>query len=226
MPTLRAFLLGCAVVLGSGMASAAEVPGTLTCGRCGPSRYSSCYDPCEPVGPIRRFFRRVFRVPCPQPAPVMVGAPAMPVHVPAPMSAPAPFAGVPSPPATLGAPEMGRDAPLAPLAPPPSPPTPFTESSRVPPTVPPSALRFERMASRTEDYTARAAAPSRVRVLLVSVDRAGERQQFQADLHEGLNANLSAGDWLVYTQTAEGGLNYKGRVTARSGQPTRIDLGR
>jgi hypothetical protein len=157
---LRVRVFACALVAAAAVlpVRAAEVPAVPVCGGCcAPAtppccapvptcRVRKCYDPCEPVGPIRRFLRRVFLPPCPRccpPAPVVGVAPAPAVFVPP--SCPAAVAG---PPAV----DPGRPAP----PPPPAPPAPFPGTGsayRRPPNVltppvPPPPIRLDRIASR------------------------------------------------------------------------------
>ncbi len=155
----RVGVFACALIVGAAVLPlrAAEVPAMPVCGGCcapattqyycAPApvyRTSRCYDPCEPVGPVRRFLRRVFLPPCPRccpPAPVIGVAPAPAVFVPAPPPAP-----VAAPPAV----DPGRPVP-------PPPPAPFSSAGsayRRPPNVltppvPPPPVRLERLASRS-----------------------------------------------------------------------------
>ena len=139
--------LGAALLVAfPGTLQAEEVEGTLACHKCKPAvscyppvvqRMKPCYDPCEPVGPIRRFFRRVFLRPCPPPCPAPCpprGA-AMVAVVPGPAPvAPAPFAPPPPPPEPA-------PVPFAPSAPAPAP-SPFGPPSAEmgrPVPVPPSS---------------------------------------------------------------------------------------
>jgi hypothetical protein len=156
----RVRMFACALVLGAAVlpTRAADVPAVPVCGGCcapatapcyapAPTcRVRKCYDPCEPVGPIRRFLRRVFLPPCPRccpPAPVVGVAPAPAIFVPPP---PAPVA---APPAV----DPGRPVP----PPPPAPPAPFPGTGsayrRPPgvltPPVPPPPIRLDRIASRS-----------------------------------------------------------------------------
>jgi hypothetical protein len=120
------------------LASAGEVDADLVCHR---RPVTACYDPCCPphrVGPVRRFFRRVFCPCCPPPCPVRVA----PVVV-----APAP----PPPPAAVFVPPAGLDRPVPP--PPPGTTIPGTGSALrrsgvLTPPAPPPPVRLDRMASR------------------------------------------------------------------------------
>jgi hypothetical protein len=99
-----------------------------------------CYDPCEPVGPVRRFFRKVFLPKCP---------PLCPVPCPEPVvQAPRPIVVPPLPPASLGRPVP---QPPAPPAPPVESPFPGATSrpQRLTPPTPPLPVRLDRLASRS-----------------------------------------------------------------------------
>lgn len=227
MTPKRALVLSCALALcATGSLSAADTPADLACHRSGStSRYGSCYDPYEPVGPIRRMWRALFRAPCPPcpPRPAYI-----PVPVPVASAAPCPPAdGFPAaPPPRV---ELGRPGPAEPPpAPPPSPPGPFAGSSRAAPAPPPSPLRFERMASRATagPPVVRAAAPDKVRVLLINAERNSLRHRLVTDDTGGLTADIAAGEWLIYTQNDEGALTFRGKVRASEGRPTRVDLPR
>jgi hypothetical protein len=181
---------GCALILTGAVAlnaRAGEVPavpattdgthaeGTLTfC-------HKHCYDPCEPVGPIRRFFRHVFLHPCPPPcppvrsvviAPPVVGVVPMtpPLAVPAAPVPPPPIAPAPpsaAPPAAFPSAGMGRPVPFPPntsdssrFTPEPSDnsrltPEPATGSSyrTLPSPVPQPPIRLDRIASTGDQQT-------------------------------------------------------------------------
>jgi len=221
----RALLPACALALATaGGLSAADTPAALACNRSGStSRYGSCYDPYERVGPVRRMWRALFRAPCP-PRPVLVPVPvaAAPVCGPA-----AGFPAGPPPNVEIGRPSSA--VPGEPPAPPPSPPGPFAGSSRAaPPAASPAPLRFERMASRAAApaVTVRAAAPERVRVLLINAERTSLRHRFVTDDKGGVTADVAGGEWLIYTQNDEGALTFRGKVKASDGRPTRVDLPR
>ncbi|MBY0229531.1 MAG: hypothetical protein K2W96_09650 [Gemmataceae bacterium] len=210
----------CAFALLVGAAPAADVPAQPACWghRAG---YRSCYDPQERVGPIRRMWRALFRTPCPcpcpQPAPAAVGFPV----------APAPAACPESPRVEIGRPVA---PPPLPEAPPPSPPGPFTGSSRAPVAPPRSDLKFERMASREArepvPVVRGARAESGTRVLLIHAERTTVRHRLLTDERGGLTADLAPGEWLVYSQNAEGALTFRGKVRADEGRPVRVDLAR
>jgi hypothetical protein len=158
-----ALVSGCAlalVVASNHPASAGEVTADPVCcrrpvaccyepvytTRCWPRR---CYDPCRPVGPVRRCLRKIFLPPCPRPC---CPQPVVAVPVPAPVAVvPAPpVFPTPAPPAP--APVMVRPAPVPPAAPPVPPPLPPGESSfrRAPgltPPTPPPPVRVEHIAS-------------------------------------------------------------------------------
>src|SRR5262249_53974108 len=132
MTPFRVAVLCCALVLSlAGAASADEVDATLTCchRHCG----KKCYDPCEPVGPVRRFFRKVFLHPCPPPCPAPVGV----VFVPPP---PAPC----GPSANLGRP-VAPPAPTPDVAPVPAPFPSATSNrpQRLTPPTPPTPVRLD-----------------------------------------------------------------------------------
>ena len=149
---VRGVVCALALVLVSGAAEAGETLATPVCHPC----RKRCYDPCQPVGPVRRLLRRVFLRPCPPPcsppcSPLIVPAPsAPPVFLPA----PTPIAPVLPPAANLGRPEA--PALTAPPAPPP-PLAPFPSAgasyrSPVVPPPPPPPVRVDRIASRTGQW--------------------------------------------------------------------------
>lgn len=158
MTPARVFVCGCALLLGAAVRPASAEDGLFrpVCGGCRPAR--ACYEPCPPVGPIRRLLRRVFHPCCPPPRPAC--PPVLPVAPAPPVVAPAPFA--PPPPAALGAPVAppALPAPPAPLVtepdplratPTPAPPGTGSSLRRVPPPLtpptPPPPIRVERIAS-------------------------------------------------------------------------------
>jgi hypothetical protein len=216
----RALVMSCALALGAaGTASAGETPAELACNRCGTTARKSCYDPCEPVGPIRRLWRSLFRRPCP---PTVVAAP-LAVPPPPPACAPAAL-GFPAAPAPRADVSPG-DSHLPP--PPPSPAAPFTGSSRTAPPPARSDLRFERMASLApQPSVVRAKAPEPTRVLLISAQRSTERHRLMTDSQGGVTADLPGGEWLIFTQNEEGALTFRGSVKAVDGKPTRVNLSR
>jgi hypothetical protein len=197
-------------------ASAAETPADLVfC-----HKHKSCYDPCEPVGPIRRFFRSVFRVPCPpQPPPPMI----VPVPVvraaPAPACAPSTIlpAAPPAPPARV---DIGRPVPVNPPldVPPPTPPGPVsgfgTRPPRLTPPTPPPPVRLDRLASLTPGPE----------VTLVHATQRSLKLTTRTDRDGSLTRDLEPGVWLVYTRDSDGRLTFRTRVTAREGVPTRVTL--
>lgn len=150
----------CALLLVlAGTAQAGEPQATPVCGR-SRSCYAGrrCYDPCQPVGPVRRFLRRVFLPRCPPPCPApcppavtVVPAPRPAVFLPpaVPPVAPAP---PPPPPANLDRPAPVPAAPPAPLAP--SAPFPSAGAAyRTPYVVPsPPPVRVDRIASLTRRW--------------------------------------------------------------------------
>lgn len=202
-------LIVCALCLAFvvGTAPAAEVSAELaSCRKPFVSGYRSCYDPCEPVGPIRRFFRAVFRVPCPPPAPpvmvpVAVVRPVQPILAPA------------APPV-----EVGRPTPVNPPldVPPPTPPTSSRGMSVIPNqrTVP-VPVRLDRLASL---------GTRGVEVTLVHATRGNLRLTSITDRDGTLTRDLAPGDWLVYTREHDGRFTYRGKVAAREGVPTRVFL--
>jgi len=139
MTPLRVGLLCCALTVAlasAGPARADEVEGTLACCH---RRCKACYDPCEPVGPVRRVLRRVFLRPCPPPCPAPVAVVIAPP--PAPQCAPPARIGQPFlPPAPAPAPGSTSESPF-----------PSATSSRpkqlTPPT-PPQPVRLDHLASR------------------------------------------------------------------------------
>ncbi|MGL4555780.1 MAG: hypothetical protein ACRC33_31820 [Gemmataceae bacterium] len=212
--TLCALALGLACV----PARAAEVEADLACCR-KPfvAGYRSCYDPCEPVGPVRRLFRAVFRVPCPPPAPPMM----VPVAVVRPTADCAPSAVLPSapPPAV----DLGRPVPVNPPldVPPPTPPAPVSGFGRrpprlTPPTPPaPVPVRYDRMASRGGPGP---------EITLVHADRTALRVTATPDRDGSLTRDLEPGEWLVYTRGDDGRMTFRGKVTAREGVAVRVTL--
>jgi hypothetical protein len=231
---LRVRALFCALLLALAAqpAPAAEVVATPVCGCC---RKKSCYDPCEPVGPVRRFFRRVFRRPCPPPP--LVIAPA-PVFVPPP-PAPCPPPGVP--PADLdrpipAPPPPPAPAPPAPPAPVPAAPFPSAGSSYrnepkvlTPPT-PPPPIRLDRIAGRGASgqgveglVVSRTNAPApRVHVTLIHLDRAQLHHRVEADGEGRFDLTLAAGTWLIYTRGADGRDVFQGKFEVRDQEVTRV----
>src|SRR5262245_1710185 len=102
MTDYRAPLLLCAVVaLGLAVPTArGDVPAAPACRTCRSATTSAfaapttCCDPCERVGPVRRLLRRIFRPccapPAPRCAPPVVAVAPPPVVAPPPMTAPLP----------------------------------------------------------------------------------------------------------------------------------------
>jgi hypothetical protein len=146
---VRGLFCALALVLASGAVEAGEVVATPACHRC----CRKCYDPCQPVGPVRRFLRKVFLRPCPPPpVPLPVTCPPpVPVVTPAPGPAvflpPSPSA--PVPPANLGRPEAVPPAPPPAIAPFPSAGAAY-RSGRSDPS--PMPIRVDRIASRNGQW--------------------------------------------------------------------------
>lgn len=214
------FLCALGLALAGGSLAAAEVPADLTCCR---KPFTSCYDPCERVGPIRTLFRRVFRRPCPPVAvvPVVSAAPCCPPAAPV----------VPAAPPV----RFGRPIPVNPPidVPPPTPPAPFTGSSGRPPRLtpptppPPVPVRLDRLASgRGEEVPIiRGAAPEeRSDVTLIHATRRGERVRVTVGRDGLVSRTLEPGEWLVYTPDADGRLHFRGKVEAHEGRGTRLTL--
>jgi hypothetical protein len=141
---VRGLLCALALALVSMTAEAGETSATPVCGCC-----RRCYDPCQPVGPVRRFLRKVFLPRCPAPCP-----PACPLPVVIPPPAPAVFLP-PAPPPAVPPANLDRPVPVVPPATPPAPPAagPFpSPASRTPglePSPPPPPIRADRIASFT-----------------------------------------------------------------------------
>jgi hypothetical protein len=153
MIPFRVPMLCCALTLAmTAGARAGEVNATEVCHRgrtsCSPTvtvRAKPCYDPCEPVGPVRRFFRRVFLPKCPPPCPAPCPGPV----VQAPRGV-----FVPPPPAPLPPANLGRPVPQPqPQPPPPPAESPFpgaaSRPGRLTPPAAPLPVRLDRLASRS-----------------------------------------------------------------------------
>jgi hypothetical protein len=243
MITLRGQALACALLvagLSAPAVSAGEVAAQSVCGGCRPAvaRYyyapvtgysvTACYDPCPPVGPIRRFLRRVFRPCCPPPVlpPPVVVRPAV--------VAPAcPPPAVVGPPAAVSAPAPFPEATIPPAAPPaPAPVVPGSNSSLrregvlTPPT-PPLPVRLDRIASRSGEAgqpVVRAKVDvASTTVLLVHAQRSQLRQEVRCDAYGRFTAELSPGSWLVYTHR-NGQPVYRGRVQVQEHKVVRVQL--
>jgi hypothetical protein len=229
---IRNVLLACAFTSACfiGLVRAGETPGELACHR-KPTTvgFRSCYDPCEPVGPIRRFFRQVFRVPCPPPRPVMV-----PI-VAAPACPPATFNSAPLPGTLPAAPpvDVGRPVPVNPPldVPPPSPPAPVSGFGNRQPQAPvappaPRPVPLDRLASRSGTPVVRAAAPEEptTTLLLVSMEKTGVRLNASVDARGQFTHEIPEGEWLVYSREADGRLTYRGKVASRMGVAVKSDL--
>jgi hypothetical protein len=148
IPTrVRGLVCALALTVLATAAPAAEIEATPVCGHCRSCCGRPCYDPCQPVGPVRRFLRKVFLPRCPAPCP-----PPCPGPVVLPPPVPAVFApAVPAPPpANLDRPLPS--VPPGPLAPPPvvAPfPSATSRSADAEPTPPPPPVRVDRIASFT-----------------------------------------------------------------------------
>jgi hypothetical protein len=221
IPSRRDLLPLCALAFGltATVAPAAEVEADLV--GCRKAACHSCYDPCEPVGPIRRFFRSVFRVPCPPAAqPIMVPAAVVrttPDCGPGSIVPALPPSIVPAaPPVDIGRP--GRVMPPIDV-PPPSPPAPVNgfgaRPPRLTPPTPPVPVRLDRLASRGEPGP---------EVTLVHATRSGLRLTALPDRDGSLTRDLTPGEWLVYTPGPDGKLAYRGKVMSREGAAVRITL--
>jgi hypothetical protein len=214
-------MIYCAFALGLAAlpAWAAETPADLACCRKHTAGFRSCYDPCEPVGPIRRFFRAVFRVPCPPPAPpVMVPVPIVRA---APAPACAPSAIMPAlPPAPPGRIDIGRPTPVNPPldVPPPTPPGPVSgfgiRPPRLTPPTPPPPVRLDRLASLGPPQE----------VTLIHATNSALKRTTRTDRDGSLTRDLEPGLWLVYTRDRDGRLTFRTKVTAREGVATRVTL--
>jgi hypothetical protein len=134
--------LACALALAvvCTAAQAGETVATPVCGSCRACR-RPCYDPCEPVGPIRRFLRKVFLPRCPAPCP-----PPCPVPVVVPAPGPTVFVPPAAPP-TLPPAGLERPVPVAPTVPPPAAPFPSATSRWNDEAAPPPPVRVDRIAS-------------------------------------------------------------------------------
>jgi hypothetical protein len=234
-------VLVCALVAGL-----AVLPGRAAGGDGEPATFSltccrkKCYDPCEPVGPVRRFLRRVFLRPCPPP--VVAVAPA-PVVLPA---APVPCAPPCAPPVPAPAPPVPAPAPPVPAPPVPSAPfPPGTGSSyRHPPHVltpptPPPPIHVERIASVKGDEPAprkerkqleattavrRITPPPRIQVTLVNAETVRLKQYSAADELGRFSVTLKPGSWLVYKRGDDGLDVYQGQIEVRQEGTTRVQL--
>ena len=220
----------------AGLASAGEVQGDLACCRKPTtSGFRSCYDPCEPVGPIRRFFRSVFRVPCPPPRPVVV-----PVAVMRPNCPPGcPPAGIAAPgtlPGTLPAAppvDIGRPVPVNPPVNVPNPPSPTSSFGLRPqpqpvapramtPTPRPAPVPLDRLASRSGAPIIRAVAPESRNATLVHTTQPGVRLSAKVDPNGRVVGDVPEGEWLVYT-TDTGKYVYVGKLVSRQGVTAKTD---
>lgn len=237
MTAIRGLAMSCALVgsaLAIGGVRAGEVEGDLMCRGCGPSRsfyvapavslqVRSYYEPCEPVGPVRRFLRRVFRPCCPPPCRPAVAVVPAPIYTPAPVAYPvpapapvfsAPIAPTTPPPATL-------DRPLVPTAPFPSaaaPEVPGSNSSlrregQMPlPPLPP--VRADRIASREGTGTSHLVARAKLdtpEVLLVHAERREIQKRARADEQGRFSVELTVGEWQVYRLEA-GKTKWQGKL--------------
>lgn len=244
MTSHRGQALACALLaaLAGGAVRAGEVAADPVC--CHKARTSCCApcgDPCcQQVGPIRRFFRRVFHKDCCQPAvvaaPVMVAPvcppvvvapppvrPVVPVYPPAPRAFPA------APPAAIAAPE----APPMPVAPP-APPAPFPGASssyrRDPaPPAPPPPIRFERIASRAGESSAPVTTVRAkidepgYQVTLVHAGNQQLRRSVRTSADGWFSADLTPGVWYVYYHGERGSV-YRGQLQVTQPQVVRVRL--
>jgi len=242
MIPLRDCLFACACTLASlglvARASAGEVEGDLACYR-KPTTvgFRSCYDPCEPVGPIRRFFRAVFRVPCPPPR-VVVPVAMLPAACP-PACPPACGSATPALPSTLPAApppvDVGRPVPVNPPinVPPPTPPTPMSGFGVRPqpqpvaprstlPTPLPTAVPLDRLASRSGQPVVRGVSADTRPALLLHTTQQGVRISAKVDADGRVLGEVPEGEWLIYT-TDTGRYVYQGRIVSRLGVKVRAD---
>ncbi len=238
----RVHVLLCALWVGAAAlpAPAADAPAVLVGCHC-----KKCYDPCEPVGPVRRFLRRVFLRPCP-PAPVAVVAvpsapgcaPPPPAFAPAPAPAafaPPPAAFAPPPPAAAVAPPSPPAAvPAAPPAPAPFPAagSAYRHAPQVlTPSAPPPPVRLDHMASRGASggvqgqvLSLRKTPAARTQLLLVNVEQTRLRQYVSSDDEGRFRATLAPGGWFVYARTRDGDNVYQGRIEVRPRETTRLKV--
>lgn len=230
----RALLLA---ALAAPAARAGDVDATPVCFHksrttaCAPPR--ACCSPCDPccqkVGPVRSFFRRVFRKDCCPPVAV-----AVPVVV-APPACPPPVVVAPRPVAPVYVPPPGAiAAPPAAIAPPSAvPPAPFVPGSNsslrreAPAYSPAPPVRFERIASRqgeTPAPTVRAKAESAgYDVVLVHATHQHVRRQTRSTADGWFAIDLTPGVWYVYYRGEQGGV-YRGKVEVTRTQLLRARL--
>jgi hypothetical protein len=216
------------------------------------SCHKHCYDPCEPVGPIRRFFRRVFLRPCPPPPPPLV-VPRCPTVavIPGPVpAAPVPYVTPPAPtvpaapPAAFPSAEMGRPQPVPPTTSESSrPPEPADDSRLVPEPVPPTTgsafprltpplseqpIRLDRIAS-TGGVQGQVLSPNwtpraHTEVTLVSASHPGNRENLTADGNGRFVGRLPSGEWIIYTRTPDGRWAPQGRVQVREHETAKVTI--
>jgi hypothetical protein len=187
-------------------------------------RVGRCYDPCEPVGPVRRFFRRVFLPPCPRPCPAPCPAPLV-----AGLPAPPPVASVPFNPPPPAPVEMGRPVPAPPPpAPAVVPPVSGSSYPRLTPPLPEPPVRADRIAStgalEATFRTASQQARGRVEVTLVAASRPQRREQLFTDDEGKLEVEIPDGEYLIYARTADGRWVSHGRIQVREHHTAKVTL--
>ncbi|MFO0927949.1 MAG: hypothetical protein U0736_13060 [Gemmataceae bacterium] len=239
MTSIRGHALACALLLAAlavPTVRAAEVPADPVCCH---KKQASCYQPCNPccppVGPVRRFFRRVFHKDCcPQPvivAPAVVAAPVVAPVCPPPIAvAPRPvvpaYPAPAAPPASIAAPEP-PPMPAAPTAPFPSASSSYRRDPVPPQPAPP--IRFERIASRAGESSApvttvraKVDEPG-YRVTLVHAANQQVRRTAQTSADGWFAADLTPGVWYVYYHGDRGSV-YRGQLQVTQPQVVRVRL--